>query len=136
MIKRTAAALAVILSVACASTPMTSSTESAGGALKSTTLRDAPDYILLSSPTQVRAYDFSNGVRGLHVRGTLTSAGFVPAGEIQGSGKMCADGKDWLSLRDMTVHKGGDSASPAAPYIMGCATSSGFQPASRQIVAQ
>jgi hypothetical protein len=138
MIKRTITSLALVLSVACASSPFTSSNESAGGGVAATSLKNAPDYILLSAPTQVRTYDFANaiGVRGLHVRGTMTSVGFVPVGDIQGAGKTCDGGRDWLSLRDLTVSTASSGKTPAAPYILGCATSSGFQPASRTIVMQ
>ncbi|HEX9162018.1 MAG TPA: hypothetical protein VF980_09970 [Thermoanaerobaculia bacterium] len=118
---------------------MTSS-ESAGASAPSriaTNPNRAPDYILLDYPNQIRSYDYSGvGVRGLHVRGTLTNHGFIPAGEIQGNGSFCADGKDWLSLADLTVHTASEGKNPTAPYILGCASASGFQPASRTVVAQ
>ena len=142
MIKRTAVALGLlVLTVACASNPMTSSSETSGLAaapVLATNPKNAPDYILLSAPNQVRAYDFANaiGVRGFHVRGTMTSRGFVAAGEIQGNGKFCADGQDWYSLSDLTVHKASEGKTPVAPYILGCANGSVFQPASRSIVTQ
>jgi len=134
--KRTIATLALVLTAACASTPMTSN-ESAGGALRAVSAKDAPDYILLSEPNQIRSYDFSNavGVKGFHVRGTMTNVGFMPAGDIQGNGKTC-EGQDWLSLKDLRVYKAADGKTPVAPYVLGCATASGFQPASRAIVAQ
>jgi hypothetical protein len=139
--KTLATSLVLLLALGCASAPMTSSNESGGNAAVAaitTNPKNAPDYILLSSPNQIRNYDFGNaiGVRGLHVRGTLTNRGFLPAGEIQGNGKFCAEGKDWLSLSDLTVHSASEGKTPAAPYIVGCATSSGFQPASRAVVAQ
>ena len=139
MIKRTLTAVGIlVLSVACASSPLTSSNESAGGAVAATSLKNAPDYVLLSAPTQIRTYDFANaiGVRGFHVRGTMTNVGFVPVGDVQGNGKLCADGRDWLSLRDLTVNTASNGKTPTAPYVLGCATSSGFQPASRTIVTQ
>ena len=140
MMKRTAATLVLALvAAACASNPMTSSTV-AGGNTASVSLgnvRNAPDYILLAAPEQVRSWDFSsNYVRGLHVRGTMTNRGFVPAGEILGSGKLCADGQDWLSLAELKVYTAGDGKTPAAPYILGCSTNSGFQPASRSIATE
>ena len=135
--KRTIAALALVLTAACASTPMTSSNESAGGALRAVSAKDAPDYILLSEPNQIRTYDFSNaiGVKGFHVRGTMTNIGFMPAGDVQGNGKTC-QGTDWFSLSDLRVYKADSGKTPTAPYILGCATSSGFQPASRTVVTQ
>jgi hypothetical protein len=139
MIKRTAAALALVLiAAACASTPMTSSTAAGGPTTASLgNVRNSPDYILLSAPEQIRSWDFSsNYVRGLHVRGTMTNRGFIPAAEILGNGKFCTDGQDWLSLGELKVYKVADGKTPAAPYILGCATTSGFQPASRAIVTQ
>ena|SRR5690349_16015303 len=140
MIKRTAAALALILTVACASTPLSSSSnESSGGAATVTSsIKNAPDYISLSAPNQIRTYDFGNsmGVRGLHIRGTMTNAGFKPAGDIQGNGKFCAEGKDWLGLRDLTIHTASSGATPTAPYVLGCATGTAFQPSSRTVVMQ
>lgn len=134
-------ALALVLAVGCASTATNSNTEAGGAptiAGLTTNPTNAPEYVLLSAPNQVRSYDFSNsiGVRGLHVRGTMTNKGFYPAGEVQGSGKFCADGKDWLSLSELKVHTAAEGKTPTAPYILGCANSSGFQPASRTVVAQ
>ena len=135
--KRTAALLALLFTVACASTPMTSS-ETGGGNLSASTtsLRNAPDYIVLSAPAQVRSWDYGNavGVRGFHVRGTMTTRGFAPVGQIQGNGRFCADGREWLSLSDLRVYSA--DKTPVAPYILGCASGSSFQPASREIVTQ
>ena len=136
--KRTAASLTLLLTVACASAPMTSNNSASGGVSTgiTTNVRNAPDYIALSAPDQVRSWDFGNaiGVRAFHVRGTMTTRGFVPAGEIQGNGKFCTDGRDWLSLSDLRVRS--SDQTPVAPYILGCASGSGFQPASRTIVTQ
>ena len=138
MIKQSAAALSLLLAVACASTPMNSSSNLTTASVApgvTSNANNAPEYVLLSQPNQVRTYDFSKTVYGFHVRGTMTNKGFYPAGQVQGRGKFCADGKDWISLNDLQVHKSGDG-SPAAPYLLGCAADSGFQPASRDIVAQ
>jgi hypothetical protein len=138
--KTFATALALIVAVGCASTPATQSTEGGSGRAAGFTnnVKNAPDYILLSSPNQIRTYDFSSALepRGLHVRGVMTNRGFMPAGEIQGSGKFCADGKDWLSLSELKIHKESEGKTPEAPYIIGCASNAGFQPASRAIVTQ
>ena len=140
MIKKSSVALALLLTLACASNPLGSSGGDAGATAASTlpSVRNAPEYVLLSSPNQVRTYDFGNslGVRGLHVRGVMTNRGFIPVGEIQGNGKFCSGGTDWLSLSNLTVYKAGENKTPSAPYILGCAAGSGFQPASRAIVAQ
>ena len=123
--KTFAACLTLLLTVACASTVPSE-------------VRNAPDYIPLSAPNQVRTYDFSTSLQphGLYVRGTLTNVGFRPAGEIQGNGQFCTAGSDWYSFSDLKVYRASDGRKPVAPYIVGCATRSGFQPASRQIVAQ
>lgn len=135
MIKRIApVAVLLLLTVACASVPMNSSS-SAGAATVpgvATNPATAPDYILLTSPSQVRTYDYNQPVYGFHVRGTFTSRGFVPAGEVQGRGDFCADGRDWYSFSDLKVHKAGEGT-PTGAHLLGCANGSGFKPASRQI---
>lgn len=139
--KTIAASLLLLLAVGCASTSMNATNETGGASAPAgitTNAKNAPEYVLLSAPNQIRTYDFGSavGVRGLHVRGTMTNRGFYPAGEIQGSGKFCADGKDWFSLSDLKVHTAAEAKAPVAPYIIGCSTSAGFQPASRAVVAQ
>ena len=134
-------ALVLWLAAGCSSTATNSTRETGGGSTVAgltTNPKNAPEYVLLATPNQVREYDFSNsiGVRGLHVRGTMTNKGFYPAGEIQGSGKFCTEGKDWFSLSELKIHPASEGKSPSAPYILGCATSSGFQPASRAVVPQ
>ncbi len=103
----------------------------------SPSLKNAPEYILLSAPGQVQTYDLSAVTpSGLYVRGMLTDTGFRPVGDIQGKGKFCADGKDWLSLSELKVYTASDGKTPVAPYILGCSNGRGFEPASRAIVAQ
>jgi len=130
MIKRAVLPLAlVLLSAACATTPTMNSSST-------TPKLEATDYVLLTSPTTIQSLDpsTSTGVWGLHVNGTMTNRGFYPVGQVEGHGDLCADGKDWLSLSDLKVHKASEGGSPAAPYLLGCATGSGFKPASRDIV--
>ena len=131
MIRRAVLPLALLLSAACATAPMNSS--STGG---SSPKIEATDYVLLSSPSTIQAYDpsTSTGIWGLHVKGAMTNRGFYPVGKVEGHGQLCADGKDWLSLSDLRVHKASEGGSPAAPYLLGCANGNGFQPASRDIV--
>ena len=137
--KRIAASLALVLAAACSSTPMTSSDTGAASSrgFSAVRLSNAPHVILLSAPTQVGDYDFSStGIRALHLRGTMTNQGFIAAGPVQGNGKFCADGSDWYSLRELKVYRASENKTPVAPYITGCATEKGFQPASRDIVTQ
>ena len=136
MIKQLAASMVLVLSVACASTPMHSSDNAASAGGSNAFTNDARSYILLDSPAQIRTMEYSRTVRGLYVRGTLTNKGFMPAASIEGSGSFCAEGKDWLSLTDLTVHKASDGKTPVAPYIAGCANGSSFSPATRDIVTQ
>ena len=129
MIKRALLPLTLLVfSAACATAPMNSS--SSGPKL------DATNYVLLSSPTTLQTIDpsTSTGVWGLHVEGTMTNRGFYPTSKVEGHGDLCADGKDWLSLSDLRVHKASEGGSPAAPYLLGCVSGNGFKPASRDIV--
>lgn len=132
MIKRAVLPLALLLTAACATTPAMNSSTPASAQLQAT------DYVLLTSPTNIQTLDpsTSTGVWGLHVNGTMTNRGFYPIGKVEGHGDLCSDGKDWLSLSDLKVHKASEGGSPAAPYLLGCASNSGFKPASRDIVMQ
>ena len=137
--KKTAIALALLLTAACSSMPMNSSSkDSTSGAASSapagitTKAAYAPNYILFSSPNAVRTVDYSTSVYGLNLKGTWTNKGFYPAGKIEGRGNFCAEGKDWLSLTDLTVHKA--DKTPEGSYVLGCASASGFTPASRDAV--
>ena len=134
MIKNAAACLALLLTVACATTPMTSSNPAPAPGITAN-YNDAPLYILLSSPNQVRTVDYSQKVYGLHLRGTMTNKGFYPAGKIEGKGTFCSDSKDWLSLSELKVYSA-DAKTPSGAHVLGCSTASGFQPASRDIVLQ
>lgn len=139
MIKRLAPLVLLLASVACSSAPMSSSSNASAAAPATgiaTNKLDATSYILLDAPNQVRTVDWSSTIYPLHIYGTMTSRGFYPAGKIEGKGKLCANGQDWLSLSDLKVYKAADGKTPTAPYVLGCATSSGFQPSSRDIVVQ
>jgi hypothetical protein len=138
--KKIAPALSILLlSVACASMPMKSTDN--GGAAGSATLiaktsAQAQNYIAFNAPSQIRSVDDDTVMTGLTLKGTLTNKGFIPAGTIEGRGSFCAEGKDWLSLSDLRVHKASEGA-PSGSYVLGCANANGsFSPASREIVAQ
>ena len=134
MKRRAILSLALLLTAACASLPMNQSSSTTGDNSSSAPKFYATDYVLLSSPTQLRTVDESTTVYSLNVRGTLTNRGFYPIGKVEGHGDLCADGKDWLSLSDLKIHKAAEGGSPAAPYLLGCASNSGFKPATRDIV--
>lgn len=136
MIKRLAPLALLLATVACSSVPMNSSSSAGAAPGVATNKLDATSYILLDAPNQVRTVDWSSTVYPLHIYGTMTNRGFYPAGKIEGKGKMCANGQDWLSLADLKVYKASDGKTPTAPYVLGCATGSGFQPSSRDIVVQ
>jgi hypothetical protein len=136
--KKTAPALAILLlSAACASMPMKSAdnggTSGSASAIAKTSMQ-AQNYILFTSPGQIRSVDDDAIVTGLSLKGTLTNKGFIPAGKIAGRGSLCAEGKDWLSLTDLKVHKASEG-SPNGSYVLGCANPNGsFSPASREVV--
>ena len=134
MIKQLATSAALLMAMACTSMNSATETGSNGGSVVPKGVA-ASEFILLSSPAAARAIDITMPPQGLHVRGKMTTAGFQPAGEIQGRGKFCADGKDWLSLSDLRLRKAGDGT-PVAPYILGCVSGSTFSPASREVVTQ
>lgn len=142
--KKIAIAVALLVTAACSSVPMNSSSTAKSSSLfgsstntVATRATDAPNYILFSEPNGVRNVDYSKSVYGLNLRGTLTDRGFYPVGKIEGRGQFCSEGKDWLSLSDLAIHKANDGKSPSGSYVLGCATASGFQPASRDaVVAQ
>jgi hypothetical protein len=134
--KLTSAALMLLLAVGCASAPLTSSSSDNAGSTASglPSLKNAPDYILLSSPNQIRTWDFGNpvGVRAFHVRGVATNAGFRAIGDVQGNGTLCTESTHWFSLSDLNVYSTSEKA-PQGAYISGCAAGNGFVPSSRTI---
>src|SRR4051794_17844618 len=136
--KNLAVAIALCLTAACASTPTNSSSKDSGTPFGTSGVAarsiDAPNYILFSAPNAVRQVDYSSSVYGLNLKGTMTNKGFYPAGKIEGRGNFCADGKDWLSLTDLSIHKASDSKTPEGSYVLGCVAASGFNPASRDAV--
>jgi len=134
--KNTSALLLVsLLSVACASSPasMNSSSTSAGSG---TGMKRATPthYRLLSDPRNIREINWSRPPANLHVKGQMTTLGFVPLSQVEGTGRLCADGKDWVSLKDGVFHQATDGATPDGPYVVGCKNKmGGFTPASKEI---
>lgn len=92
------------------------------------------NYRLMSDPPAIRTLSWSNVPSTMHIKGVVTNKGFLPLGKIEGSGKLCADGKDWLDLTTGTIHVASENATPASPYVMGCKSKlGGFSPATREI---
>ncbi len=137
MIKKALVATAILLTAACSSLPLKNNGQASASAGSSSFTNPADSYIMLDSPGQIRAMDYSRTLNGLYITGTLTNHGFVSAtGKVEGKGSFCSDGKDWFSLSDLSVHKAGDNKSPSGSYVLGCAKGSSFVPASRDIVTQ
>lgn len=136
MIRKFAPLAVLLLTVACASAPMTSSSPSSSTPTAVPSGMASAEYVLLSSPTSVRVWDATDPEIGFHVRGAMTTRGFAPAGGVQGRGKLCTDGQDWLSFSDLKIHKASDGVTPSGSYLLGCASGTKFVPASREVVTQ
>ena len=125
--------LLVIIATGCASTSATSSSLGGGDGAS---LRGASPthYRLLSDPRHVREIDWSRPPLGLHVKGTLTSAGFQAGGAVEGRGGFCEGGTDFVTLSNGQFHAA-SSGSPSGDYVLGCkGITGGFAPASREIL--
>ena len=123
---------AALLTVGCTSTSMTSLENTAGSAELSK--REPTVYRLLSDPRSIREIDWGRPLTALHVKGYLTNQGFVPVAKIEGSGGLCKDGNDWVSLSDGEFHSASSGETPKAPYVKGCkGRTGGFMPAGKEI---
>src|SRR5688572_23129206 len=91
---------------------------------------EATHYRLVSDPKSIRTIDWANPPRDLHVKGVLTARGFEPIGEVEGRGRLCEEGNDWVSLRDGSFHAADSGDRPESPFIRGCkGRTGGFMPA-------
>ena len=136
MKKLSALLLVVLFAVACSSTSgsMADAGSPASGGSTSASKATPTHYRLLSDPRTVREINWSRPPLDLHIKGRMTTLGFEPVNQVQGSGRLCADGKDWISLTDGLYHAGTEGSSPQGPYVMGCKSKTGgFVPASKQI---
>ncbi|MEO8217591.1 MAG: hypothetical protein ABI718_10965 [Acidobacteriota bacterium] len=122
----------LIFTAACASTSgMNSENKGSGMSARRT---DATHYRLVSDPRTVREIVWSQPPLALHVKGTMTTAGFEPTGDVDGRGALCADGKDWVNLRDGSFHTSAESMTPGTPYLLGCkGRTGGFMPATKKV---
>lgn len=136
--KRFSSSLLILgFAAACATAP--SDTTTAGGSAMSGALRatDATHYRLLSDARHIRDIDWASPPQALHVKGRLTSIGFQPIGGVEGRGKLCSDGQDWVSIIDGQFHAAQEGSAPQGPYVKGCRTKMGsFVPATRELAVQ
>ncbi len=134
MKKMTGFLFATLLTVGCGSMSMTTPAASATGAAELSGKRPSY-YRLVSDPLTIREIDWGRPMTSLHVKGFLTNQGFVPVSKLEGSGRICEGGTDWVSLSDGEFHKGDSGEAPKGPHIMGCkGRSGGFMPASKDVV--
>lgn len=92
-------------------------------------------YRTLSDPNSLRFIDAAQPPRAFHVKGVATADGkFEWAKKVEGKGKLCADGKDWLNLNDGTIHDASDNAKPNGPYVVGCKAGNTLTPSSLEVV--
>lgn len=130
-------ALITLFATGCASNssmaePNTAGT--AGGALGAQKSIEPTHYRLLSDPKSIRQIDWSQPPLSLHVKGYLTNRGFVPTSQVEGKGKVCENGQDWVDLDGGAVHRATEGVAPKSPYISGCVTKLGaFVPSTRQV---
>ncbi|MCM2317614.1 MAG: hypothetical protein NDJ92_20880 [Thermoanaerobaculia bacterium] len=132
MKKMTGILFLALLAAGCSSTSMVPN-ESATGAAELSGKRPSY-YRLVSDPLPIREIDWGRPLTDLHVKGHLTNKGFVPLTKVEGSGRLCESGNDWVSLADGAFHKGDSGEAPTGPYIKGCkGRSGGFMPASKEV---
>jgi hypothetical protein len=122
---------AAIFAVGCASTSMTSYDNAAGS--DELRAKTPSHYRLLSDPDSIREINWGRPLTALHVKGYLTSQGFVPVSKVEGRGGLCKGGDDsWLSLKDGQIHSNGEAAS--GPHVKGCVSSQGgFRPSTKEV---
>ncbi len=124
---------ATLLAVGCSSTSMTSLENTAGSPELSK--KEPTHYRLLSDPRSIREIDWGRPLTSLHVKGYLTNQGFVPLSKVEGSGGLCKDGNDFVTLADGEFHSAGSGDTPKGPYVKGCKSrTGGFMPSSKEIV--
>lgn len=134
--KRTALVLSLLslFALACA-TGMSDSPAVPGSAAAASGNFSPSHYRLVSDPDMVIPIVWNKLPRGYHVKAQLTAGAIVWSPKIEGSGPLCADGKEWISLATGVIHP--ETETPVAPYLSGCRASNGlFQPASTQVTLQ
>jgi hypothetical protein len=90
-------------------------------------------YRLTNDPNALRAIDVIQPPRAFHVKGVATSNGIQWSSKVEGKGKLCSDGKDWLGLNDGVIHEANDGVQPSGPYVLGCKAGNAFTPSSLDV---
>ena len=92
-------------------------------------------YRTMTDPASLQSIDLSRPPRAFHVKGIASSDGKFEWGKkVEGKGKLCADGKDWLNLNDGKIHAAGDNAKPTGPYVVGCKAGNTLTPSSLEVL--
>jgi len=127
---------ATLLTVGCSSLSMSTATPAGSAAGVAELSGKSPShYRLVSDPLSIREIDWGRQMNSLHVKGYLTNQGFIPVSKVEGSGRLCEGGTDWVSLADGEFHKGDSGETPKGAHIMGCkGRSGGFMPASKDVI--
>lgn len=132
LIRLSQLAIVSALLIGCASQAVPAASSSSGSS--SVRAAEATHYRLVSDPRSVRTIDWSDPPRDLHVKGVLTARGFEPIGQVEGRGRFCEEGSDWVSLRDGSFHAGDSGDQPQSPYVRGCkGRTGGFMPAGWEV---
>lgn len=133
MKRMTGILFAALFAVGCSSTSMVPNETATGAAELSG--KTPTYYRLVSDPRTIREIDWGRPLTSLHVKGHLTNQGFMPLAKIEGSGRLCENGNDWVSLADGEFHSADSGETPKGPYIKGCKGRTGaFLPASKDVL--
>lgn len=131
--KRIALVLAIlsVFAFACASN-MTPKSAPLGGSDAVAGKFSPTIYRLVSDPDMLLDLEIGRQVRPYHVKGQVVNGKVIWASQIEGKGKLCPEGKEWVALNHGTIHPATET--PAGPHILGCRASNGlFQPASTEV---
>jgi hypothetical protein len=97
--------------------------------------RNATYYRLLSDAGSIRSFDKVRKPYGFHVAAVQNGNDLQWVARVEGRGKLCTGGSDWLNLNDGRIHSGASDVKPNGPYIQGCAATNGtFTPSSTEVL--
>jgi hypothetical protein len=90
-------------------------------------------YRLTNDPNSLRSIDVIQPPRAFHVKAVASETGMQWSSKVEGKGKLCPEGKDWLSLNDGVIHAANDGSQPSGPYVLGCKSGNAFTPSSLDV---